>query len=157
MKLPPQHGVPGRYAAALYMAAVKTDSLGKVESELSNVAALMSESKDFAAFVADPSVPRTTKIDGLNSILSKMGATDITKNFVGAWDRRVGSWVAHGWWGASWGVRGSRGWRPELASMGWPRCGHAVLPLNVAACTSARLCAAATPPQLQAFCRTTTG
>lgn len=84
MKLPPQHGVPGRYAAALYMAAVKTDSLAKVEGELSQVASLMSESKDFHAFVADPSVPREVKIDGLNSVLSKMGATDITKNFIGA-------------------------------------------------------------------------
>ncbi|KAI3438137.1 hypothetical protein D9Q98_000578 [Chlorella vulgaris] len=83
VKLPPQHGVPGRYAAALYMAAVKTDSLAKVEGELSQVASLMSESKDFHAFVADPSVPREVKIDGLNSVLSKMGATDITKNFIG--------------------------------------------------------------------------
>lgn len=32
VKLPPQHGIPGRYAAALYMAAVKTDNLGKVGS-----------------------------------------------------------------------------------------------------------------------------
>lgn len=36
-----------------------------------------------APAAADPSVPRATKIDGLNSILGKMGATDITKNFVG--------------------------------------------------------------------------
>lgn len=84
VKLPPQHGVPGRYAAALYMAAVKTDSLQKVEAELSQVANLMSDSKEFNTFVADPSVPRAVKIDGLNSILSKMGATDITKNFIGA-------------------------------------------------------------------------
>lgn len=83
VSLPPQHGIPGRYAAALYMAAVKGDNLVKVEEELSNVATLMSESKDFNAFVADPSVPRATKIDGLNSVLTKMGATDITKNFIG--------------------------------------------------------------------------
>lgn len=37
VKLPPQHGVPGRYAAALYMASVKTGTLGKVEEELSQV------------------------------------------------------------------------------------------------------------------------
>lgn len=83
VKLPPQHGVAGRYAAALYMASVKTGSLGKVEEELSQVASLMAESKDFNNFVADPSVPRETKVDGLNSILTKMGATDVTKNFVG--------------------------------------------------------------------------
>ncbi|EFN55000.1 hypothetical protein CHLNCDRAFT_35784 [Chlorella variabilis] len=83
VKLPPQHGIPGRYAAALYMAALKTDSLQKVEGELSQVSSLMAESKDFNAFVGDPSVPRAVKVDGLNSILTKMGATDITKNFVG--------------------------------------------------------------------------
>lgn len=83
MKLPPQHGIAGRYAAALYMAAVKSDALSKVESELSSVAQLMSESKDFSTFIADPSVPRNTKLDGLDAVLSKMGASEITKNFVG--------------------------------------------------------------------------
>lgn len=34
VKLPPQHGIPGRYAAALYMAAVKTDNLAKVTARL---------------------------------------------------------------------------------------------------------------------------
>lgn len=83
VKLPPQHGIAGRYAAALYMAAVKSDALSKVESELSSVAQLMSESKDFSTFIADPSVPRNTKLDGLDAVLSKMGASEITKNFVG--------------------------------------------------------------------------
>lgn len=83
VKLPPQHGIAGRYAAALYMAAVKSDTLSKVESELSSVAQLMSESKDFSTFIADPSVPRNTKLDGLDAVLSKMGASEITKNFVG--------------------------------------------------------------------------
>lgn len=44
----------------------------------------MGESKDFGAFVHDPSVPRNTKLDGLNAVLTKMGATEITKNFIGA-------------------------------------------------------------------------
>ena len=83
IKLPPQHGIPGRYAAALYMAAVKGGTLSKVEQELGQVASLMGESKEFSSFVSDPSVPRHAKIDGLNSVLTKMGATDITKNFIG--------------------------------------------------------------------------
>ena len=52
------------------------------------MAELMNQSKDFNAFVTDPSVPRATKIDGLDAVLTKMGATDITKNFVGARARR---------------------------------------------------------------------
>lgn len=96
VKLPPQHGIAGRYAAALYMAAVKSDTLSKVESELSSVAQLMSESKDFSTFIADPSVPRNTKLDGLDAVLSKMGASEITKNFVGAWDWGNGLGVGKG-------------------------------------------------------------
>lgn len=90
--LPPQHGVAGRYAAALYMAAAKADKLGAVEGELAQVAALVAESKDFNEFIKDPSVPTGTKVEGLNAVLSKMGASDITKNFVGASPGRAGTW-----------------------------------------------------------------
>lgn len=82
VKLPPQHGVSGRYAAALYMAAVKAGTLEGVESELSQVSTLLSESADFRAFIDDPSVPNAAKTDGLTAVLSQMGASDITKNFV---------------------------------------------------------------------------
>lgn len=82
IRLPPQFGIPGRYAAALYMAAVKENKLDAVEKELGQVAALLSDSKDFSAFVNDPSVPRNAKVDGVHAVLGKMGASDITKNFV---------------------------------------------------------------------------
>eukprot|EP00887_Chlorella_sp_A99_P007707 scaffold20.g7707.t1 len=83
IKLPPQHGVAGRYAAALYMAAVKANKLDGVEGELEQVATLLSESADFAGFINDPSVPTRAKTEGLNAVLSKLGASDITSNFVG--------------------------------------------------------------------------
>ncbi len=123
MKLPPQHGIAGRYAAALYMAAVKSDTLSKVESELSGVAQLMSESKDFSTFITDPSVPRNTKLDGLDAVLSKMGASEITKNFVGAWrwgwgdigGREVGragrQLIRAGWSSSSSSTAGGRSWQ----------------------------------------------
>lgn len=82
LKLPTQHSIAGRYAAALYMAAAKADKLGAVEEELSQVAQMVNESRDFAEFIKDPSVPSVTKVEGLNSILEKMSASDITKNFV---------------------------------------------------------------------------
>jgi F-type H+-transporting ATPase subunit O len=82
VKLPPQYGIPGRYAAALYAAAVKASALDKVEKELAQISGLMTDSKDFRNFVLDPSVPSETRVEGLNAILGKMGASDVTKRFV---------------------------------------------------------------------------
>lgn len=80
--LPPQYGIPGRYAAALYMAAVKGDQLSAVEKELSQISGLLAESQEFREFVSDPSLPAKARTDGLHAVLGKMGATDITKRFV---------------------------------------------------------------------------
>lgn len=82
VKLPPQYGIPGRYAAALYLAAAKGNQLDKVEKELGQITSLMAESKDFNNFVSDPSLPSQTRIEGLNAVLNKMGASDITKRFI---------------------------------------------------------------------------
>ena len=82
VKLPPQYGISGRYAAALYMAAAKGNQLDKVEKELAQITSLMTESKEFSNFVADPSLPSATRVEGLNAVLSKMGASDITKRFI---------------------------------------------------------------------------
>lgn len=82
VKLPPQYGIPGRYAAALYMAAVKGNQLDKVQKELAQLQTLMADSKEFSAFVSDPSIPTETRFTGLNAVLSKMGASEITKRFV---------------------------------------------------------------------------
>lgn len=82
LTLPPQHGVPGRYAAALYLAAAKANKLQAVEGELASIAKMMADSQDFSTFVFDPSLPRKAKIEGLDGVLGKMGASDLTKNFM---------------------------------------------------------------------------
>jgi F-type H+-transporting ATPase subunit O len=82
ISLPPQYGIPGRYAAALYMAAVKGNALGAVEKELSQISALLAESQDFRSFVADPSLPSAARTEGLHAVLKKMGASEITTRFV---------------------------------------------------------------------------
>lgn len=82
LKLPAQHTISGRYAAALYMAAAKADKLAAVEQELSQVATLVADSDDFKEFVLDPSIPTQAKVEGLNAVLGKLQASDITKNFV---------------------------------------------------------------------------
>ena len=80
--IPPQYDIPGRYAAALYMAAVKANALDKVQKEVSQIAGLMTDSKDFSAFVADPSLTSMARTEGLHAVLGKMGASEITKRFV---------------------------------------------------------------------------
>lgn len=101
VKLPPQYSIPGRYAAALYMAAVKADKLAAVEDELSQVSDLVAQSQEFSAFVKDPSLPTQSKVEGLNAVLDKMGASDITKNFMGARACGGGA-LGQGWGGAGW-------------------------------------------------------
>lgn len=64
------------------MAAVKANALDKVEKELAQISGLMTDSKEFRNFVLDPSVPSETRVEGLNAILGKMGASDVTKRFV---------------------------------------------------------------------------
>lgn len=82
--LPPQFSVPGRYAAALYMAASKAGDLDSVTKELSQMAGLLQQSDDFRQFVTDPTVGQNVKIEGLSGVMDGLGATETTKNFFGA-------------------------------------------------------------------------
>ena len=82
VKLPPQHSIAGRYAAALYLAAAKAGKLEGVEGELAQVTTIITESTDFHNFIHDPSVPTKRKTEGLAVVLDKLGASDLTKNFM---------------------------------------------------------------------------
>ena len=43
---------------------------------------LEAESEDFEKFVMDPSIPKTTKVEGLQAILGNMDVSDLTKRFL---------------------------------------------------------------------------
>ena len=43
---------------------------------------LEAESEDFGKFVRDPSIPKTTKVEGLEAILGGMDVSDLTKRFL---------------------------------------------------------------------------
>ena len=43
---------------------------------------LEAESEDFEKFVTDPSIPKTTKAEGLQAILNNMDVSDLTKRFL---------------------------------------------------------------------------
>lgn len=84
LSIPPQFSIPGRYASALYMAAVKADKLDAVTNELSQMAGLLKQSDDFREFVSDPTVGQKVKVEGMSSVMDGLGASSTTKNFFGA-------------------------------------------------------------------------
>ncbi|KAL1564406.1 ATP synthase subunit O, mitochondrial-like [Salvia divinorum] len=75
-------GVSGNYASALYIAAVKSNILDKVESELLTLVEASKESPTFAQFMKDASVTSDTRVKAINDICSQAKFSDITKNFM---------------------------------------------------------------------------
>lgn len=82
VSLPRQYTVPGRYAAALYQVAARAGALDAVSGDLKQVGEILEKSKDFAQFVTDPTVERSTKSKGLEGVLEGLQATELTRNFV---------------------------------------------------------------------------
>lgn len=75
------HGIPGRYASALWCAAAKANMLPQVEDELQKVFEAAKKNADFNAFLVEPVTSRQKKKEGVESLLKDMGVCDITKNF----------------------------------------------------------------------------
>jgi len=83
---PPIHvfGVEGRYAHALYSAAIKEKKLEAVEKELKGVQELLKKEAQLSEFVANPSIQRTAKRETLLAISKKMNYSSITTNLFSA-------------------------------------------------------------------------
>lgn len=79
-------GGSGNYASALYLAAVKANSLDKVEFELVNLVEAMKKSPTFSQFTMDLSVPAETRVKAINEISAEAKFSDIVKNFLGRID-----------------------------------------------------------------------
>jgi F-type H+-transporting ATPase subunit O len=79
---PPIHifGVEGRYAHALYSAAMKEKKLESVEKELKSFAELMKKEPKLAEFVVNPSIQRTVKRVALTKILEGQKFSSIVVN-----------------------------------------------------------------------------
>jgi len=75
------YGLDGRYATALYSAAVKNKTLESTEKELKQIHDLYSQDKKFNAFVLDPTIKRRDKKAALQQILKKVGVSETTQNF----------------------------------------------------------------------------
>ncbi|KAH6565060.1 hypothetical protein BASA61_006487 [Batrachochytrium salamandrivorans] len=75
------HGVDGRYATALYSAADKQKVLEKVDSELKAVETLIARDAGVQSFLNAPLLDRSTKREGVKSLLSQGKYSTVTKNF----------------------------------------------------------------------------
>ncbi|GMH44915.1 hypothetical protein BSKO_12872 [Bryopsis sp. KO-2023] len=75
------HGVAGKYASALWVAAAKANNLPQVETDFAKVLETANDSKDFLAFMMDPCQSRVSKAEGIRSILTDLQIGEITTNF----------------------------------------------------------------------------
>ena len=81
VKTPTQvFGTEGRYAAALYSAATKQKSLEAVEKDLKTMNDVIGKDARFAQFMADPSVKKNIKAEGVAGACDKMKMNALTKN-----------------------------------------------------------------------------
>nr|P22778.1 RecName: Full=ATP synthase subunit O, mitochondrial; AltName: Full=Oligomycin sensitivity conferral protein; Short=OSCP; Flags: Precursor [Ipomoea batatas]AAA33388.1 F-1-ATPase delta subunit precursor (EC 3.6.1.3) [Ipomoea batatas]GMD62582.1 ATP synthase subunit O, mitochondrial-like [Ipomoea batatas] len=76
------YGVSGNYASALYLAAVKSNTLEKVESELYDLVEASKKSPTFSQFMRDPSVPVDTRVNAIKEICAQAKFGDTTQNFL---------------------------------------------------------------------------
>ncbi|KAF7824551.1 ATP synthase subunit O, mitochondrial-like [Senna tora] len=75
-------GGSGNYATALYIAAVKANSLQKVETEILDLVEATKRSPKFLEFTKDLSVPKDTRIKAIKAVCGDAKFSDITKNFL---------------------------------------------------------------------------
>lgn len=76
-------GVSGNYASALYIAAVKANTLDKVESELLSLIEASKKSPKFSQFMKDLSVTADSRVKAITDIATEAKFSEITKNFLG--------------------------------------------------------------------------
>ncbi|XP_078148801.1 delta subunit of Mt ATP synthase isoform X1 [Carex rostrata] len=76
------YGGSGNYASALYLAAAKSKSIEKVESEILDVVQASKKCAIFSQFTKDLSVPKETRVKAIMEIFGEAGFSDVTKNFL---------------------------------------------------------------------------
>merc|ERR1712026_212790 len=78
-------GTEGRYATALFSAASKKKSLDAVEKDLKTFQATLKKDQRLADFLADPSIKRGLKAQGLASACDKLKMNELSKNLFLLW------------------------------------------------------------------------
>jgi F-type H+-transporting ATPase subunit delta len=71
-----------RYAGALVDVALENKQADQVKQELADFAALIRESPDLHAFLANPSIARAAKHSAIEAIVARMGASRTLRNYL---------------------------------------------------------------------------
>ncbi|KAK2716915.1 ATP synthase subunit O, mitochondrial-like [Artemia franciscana] len=75
-------GIEGRYATALYSAAVKQKKLEAVEKDLVQLNASLKKFPRLGELLKNPTLSRQLKKDAIGSMLKEQKAVDLTSNFL---------------------------------------------------------------------------
>jgi len=76
-------GLAGRYATALFELAETQNALDQTAGDLRSLAELIEGSDDLTRMIRSPVISRAEQGAALGSILEKMEASDLTRNFAG--------------------------------------------------------------------------
>jgi len=71
-----------RYAGALVDVALENKQADQVKKELSEFAALVRESAELRAFLANPAIARASKHAAIEQLVAKMGASRTLRNYL---------------------------------------------------------------------------
>lgn len=82
VELPKAIDSPGRYANALYSAALKTNSVDAVAADVDAMQTMQSTNSTLDAFLKNPTLPRSAKVDTLNTIVGKSGFSKTFSQFM---------------------------------------------------------------------------
>ncbi|XP_047478762.1 ATP synthase subunit O, mitochondrial-like [Penaeus chinensis] len=77
-------GVEGRYATALYSAAMKKKALDAVDKDLKELSGLLKTDPQLKDFLTNPLLSKDLKKEAINSVLAKKNASPLTVNLFGA-------------------------------------------------------------------------
>ena len=75
------HGIDGRYATAIYSAAVRKNNLDKVADELVALKPFLKDPK-IKYFLETPTIDRSKKLEGVKLIQNKIGLSETVSNFL---------------------------------------------------------------------------
>ncbi|KAG8197680.1 hypothetical protein JTE90_001605 [Oedothorax gibbosus] len=75
-------GVPGRYATALYSAAMKEKKIDAVERDIKDLHTLIQKDVKLAEFIKNPLLKVHVKVDALRKVLEKRKYSAITVNLL---------------------------------------------------------------------------
>ncbi|CAL1297199.1 unnamed protein product [Larinioides sclopetarius] len=78
----PVFGIAGRYATALYSAAMKEKKMDAVEKDVKDLNVVMAKDKKLAEFVLNPLLKVNIKIDTLKKIFAKKNYSPLTLNLL---------------------------------------------------------------------------